>query len=92
MLFPLPPPASVIAVAGEDPVAGWDAAPGVALVSAAGELTGPKLRERFAEDNAPRWGFRVASGEALTFYFVENGLEVSAESAQQPEVAATPQP
>lgn len=89
-LFSLPPPASVIAVAGDDPVAGWDAAPGVALVTAAGELSGQKLRERFAGDNAPRWGFRVASGEALTFHFVEGGLEVAAESAQQPEIAATP--
>lgn len=91
-LFGAPPPASVIAIAGDDPVAGWSAAPGVALVASAGELSGPKLRERFAGANAPRWGFRVASGEALTFHFVENGLEVSAESAQQPEVAATPQP
>jgi hypothetical protein len=91
-LFSLPPPASVIAIAGDDPVAGWDAAPGVALVTAAGELSGPKLRERFARDNAPRWGFRVASGEALTFHFVEHGLEVSEESAQQPESAATPTP
>jgi hypothetical protein len=91
-LFSMPPPASIIAVAGDDPVAGWDAAPGVALVAAAGELSGPKLRERFAEDNAPRWGFRVASSEALTFHFVENGLEVAEESAQQPEIAATPQP
>lgn len=89
-LFGAPPPASVIAIAGDDPVAGWDAAPGVALVASAGELSGPKLRERFAENNAPRWGFRVASGEALTFHFVENGLEVSPESAQQPEIAATP--
>lgn len=91
-LFSVPPPASVIAVAGDAPVTGWDAAPGVALVTAAGELSGPKLRERFAGDNPPRWGFRVASGEALTFHFVENGLEVSEESAQQPDVAATPIP
>ncbi len=91
-LFPMTPPASVIAVAGDDPVAGWDAAPGVALVTPAGELSGPNLRERFAENNPPRWGFRVASGEALTFHFVENGLEVSGESAQEPEAAATPQP
>jgi hypothetical protein len=91
-LFSAPPPASVIAVAGDDPVAGWDAAPGVALVSAAGELSGPKLRERFTADNAPRWGFRVASGEALTFHFVANGLEVSPESAQEPEGVGTPVP
>ena len=91
-LFSAPPPASVIAVAGDDPVAGWDAAPGVALVTAAGELSGPKLRERFAADNAPRWGFRVASGEALTFHFVANGLEVSPESAQEPEGVGTPVP
>lgn len=89
-LFSLPPPASVIAVAGDDPVAGWDAAPGVALVMAAGELSGPKLRERFAADKPPQWGFRVASGEALTFHFVETGLAVSGESAQQPEIIATP--
>lgn len=91
-LFSVPPPASVIAIAGDDPVVGWDAAPGVALVAAAGELSGPDLRARFAEDNAPTWGFRVASGEALTFHFVENGLEVSGESAQVPEVGATPVP
>ena len=71
---------------------GWDAAPGVALVAAAGELNGPDLRARFAEDNAPTWGFRVASGEALTFHFVENGLEVSGESAQVPEGVGTPVP
>ena len=91
-LFSLPPPASVIAVAGDDPIQGWDATPGVALVVAAGKLDGPKVRERFAMDNAPRWGFRVANGEALTFLFVENGLAVSGESAQQPTVAATPMP
>ncbi len=91
-LFSMPPPASVVAIVGDDPVAGWDFAPGVALVAAAGELSGPKLRERFAADNAPRWGFRVASGEALTLHFVANGLEVAEESAQQLEVAATPQP
>jgi hypothetical protein len=91
-LFSIPPPASVIAVAGENPVAGWDNAPGVALVTAAGELSGPKLRERFASDNAPRWGFRVASGEALTFRFVDSGLAVSGESAQEPDVTATPIP
>lgn len=91
-LFPAPPPASVVAVAGKDPVAGWDVAPGVALVASAGELSGPKLRERFAGAHPPRWGFRVASGEALTFHFVDNGLEVSAESAQQPDAAATPHP
>ena len=91
-LFSQPPPASVVAIAGDDPVAGWDAAPGVALVTAADELTGPKLRERFAADNAPRWGFRVASGEALTFHFVENGLAVSGESVQQNDLAATPVP
>jgi hypothetical protein len=91
-LFSTPPPASVIAVAGDDPVAGWDTAPGVALVVAAGKLSGPNLRERFAEDNAPRWGFRVASGEALTFHFAESGLAVIGESAQQPEAAATPLP
>ena len=34
----------------------------------------------------------VASGEALTFHFVENGLEVAAEAAQQPEIVATPLP
>jgi hypothetical protein len=91
-LFPLAPPASVIAVVGDDPVEGWEAAPGVALVTAAGELTGPKLRQRLTEDNAPRWGFRVASGEALTFHFVENGLAVSGESAQQRQTSATPVP
>jgi len=91
-LFAAPPPASVVAVTGDGPVAGWNAAPGVALVASAGELTGPALRERFAGANAPRWGFRVASGEALTFHFVENGLEVAAEAAQQPEIVATPLP
>lgn len=91
-LFSASPPASVIAIAGDEPVAGWNAGPGVALVAAAGELSGPDLRERFAEDNAPRWGFRVAAGEAITFHFVENGLEVSGESAQAPEVVATPVP
>lgn len=91
-LFSIPPPASVIAVAGDDPIEGWNNSPGVALVAASGELSGPELRERFAGDHAPRWGFRVASGEALTFHFVESGLAVSGESAQQPEAAATPIP
>ena len=91
-LFSAPPPASIIAVVGDDPVAGWANAPGVALVAAADELSGPELRERFTGTHAPTWGFRVASGEALTFHFVENGLEVSGESAQQPEPAATPLP
>ena len=91
-LFSAPPPASVIAVAGDKPVAGWDNAPGVALVAAADGLSGPDLRERFAKPHSPMWGFRVASGEALTFHFVENGLEVAAEAAQQPEIVATPQP
>lgn len=92
-LFSAPPPASIIAIAGDDPVAGWDAAPGVALVAAAEELSGPHLRERLDAANAPRWGFRVASGEALTFHFVDSGLAVSGESAQQPAVQeATPRP
>ena len=91
-LFAAPPPASVIAVAGDDPVAAWNAAPGVALVAADSQLSGPKLRERFAAANAPQWGFRVASGEALTLHFVETGLKVAAESAQRPDAAATPQP
>lgn len=91
-LFAAPPPASIIAVAGGDPVVGWNAAPGVALVAAAENLSGPRLRERFAAANAPTWGFRVASGEALTFHFVPDGLAVSGESAQTPGSAATPQP
>lgn len=92
-LFAPPPPASVIAVAGGDPIAGWDAAPGAALVAASGELSGPDLRARFAEPSAPEWGFRVAGGEELVFHFTERGLEVSGESAQQPlPPAATPQP
>ncbi|MFT4036653.1 MAG: hypothetical protein QM692_00630 [Thermomicrobiales bacterium] len=91
-LFPPPPPASIIAVTGGDPVAGWDASPGAALVAASGELSGPDLRARFAKPNAPEWGFRVAGGEALVFYFTEKGLEVSGESAQQPAPpAASPQ-
>jgi hypothetical protein len=91
-LFPPSPPASVIAVTGSDPAAVWNTAPGIALVAPASKFSGPDLRELFAEDNAPAWGFRVASGEALTFHFVENGLEVSPESAQVPERIATPAP
>ena len=82
-LFPPDPGASVVAVSGDDPAAAWDHAPGVAFVANAGAIGGPEMRSAFRESRRPpEWGFRVFPGEALRLEFVEGGVELPSEPAQ----------
>ncbi len=82
-LFPPDPGASVLAVSGNDPVAAWHLSPAVAFVSNAGEIDGPEMRSAFGESRRPpEWGFRVFPGEALRLTFVEGGVDLPAEPAQ----------
>ena len=88
-LFP-PVPASVLVVSGDDPVAAWELAPAVVLVSNAESIGGPELRAAFSEEErGPRWGLRVFPGEALRLRFAPGGIEIPAEPAQQ--LTGTPQ-
>ena len=82
-LFPPVSEASVLAVSGDDPAAAWDASPAVAFVANAEAIGGPEMRSAFgASRRTPEWGFRVFPGEALRLRFVEGGVELPSEPAQ----------
>ncbi|MBW3633794.1 MAG: hypothetical protein KY456_12290 [Chloroflexi bacterium] len=82
-LFPPVPGASVLAVSGDDPAAAWDLSPAVGFVANAEAISGPEMRSAFAESRrTPEWGFRVFPGEALRLRFVEGGVELPSEPAQ----------
>jgi hypothetical protein len=81
-LFP-PQAASVLAIAGEDPIAGWELSPAVALVANSEAIDGPDLRSAFDQSpRQPQWGFRVFPGEALRLRFVPGGIALPSEPAQ----------
>jgi hypothetical protein len=80
-LFPPGPPAAVLAVSGHNPITGWDAAPAVALVANAGQVSGPDLRAAFAGSRRPpEWYGRVHEGEALRLRFVRDGIVLPADA------------
>jgi hypothetical protein len=82
-LFPPSAPAALLAIAGSDPAAAWDLDPAVGIVANAGAIDGPEMRSAFTESRRPpRWGFRVAPGEALRIRFVEGGVEIPSGTAQ----------
>ena len=65
-LFPPSDPAAVLVVAGNDPAAGWEMQPALALVAYSGAISGPEMRETFAgASRSPEWTVRVFPGEAL---------------------------
>jgi hypothetical protein len=77
-----PETASVLAVSGSDPVAGWQLSPAVALVANAEAIGDSDLRSAFEESpRPPTWGFRVSAGEALRLRFVPGGIELPSQSA-----------
>jgi hypothetical protein len=82
-LFPPAAPASVLAVSGQDPATAWNLGPAVALVANGDAISGPDMRTAFADGpRPPEWGFRVAPGEALRLRFVDGGIEIPSDSAQ----------
>ena len=91
-LFPPAPPASVLAVSGDDPIAAWEATPAVAMVMHADAMSGPEMRESLsAAARPPQWAFRVAPSEALRLHFVTGGVALPSASAQAHRLgAATP--
>jgi hypothetical protein len=90
------PLAAVVAVAGEEPVTGWELAPAVALVANASAIDGPDLRSAFAGGSrAPEWYGRVHRGEALRLRFVEEGIALPADAIQplaSPAASASSKP
>src|SRR5215217_1042990 len=88
-LFPPASAPSVLAVSGADPAAAWDLSPAVAFVANADVIDGPDMRAAFtASRRRPQWGYRVAPGEALRLKFVNGGVELPSEPAQ--DLAGTP--
>ena len=82
-LFPPVSGASVLVVSGDDPAAAWDLSPAVAFVANAEAISGPEMRSAFAESRRPpEWGVRVFPGEALRLTFVDGGVELPSEPAQ----------
>lgn len=83
-LFPPGPPAAAVVVSGANPAAAWDWSPAVALVANSEAISGPELRETFADTaRAPLWGVLVAPGEALRLRFIDDGLAMPSEPAQR---------
>ena len=83
-LFPPANPASVLVVAGDNPVEAWTLSPAPVLVTNANAIGGPDLRSAFAASaRSPDWGFRVFPGEALRLRFVPGAVEIPSESAHE---------
>jgi hypothetical protein len=96
-LFTRDEPAAILVVSGQDPAAAWKLFPAVALIANADAIAGPELRATISGSRQPpRWGFRVASGEALRVRFVPGGVELPTEPAQgstrTPATATLPRP
>jgi hypothetical protein len=95
-LFPPAQPASILVVSGNDPVAGWNLSPAVALVANADLIDGPDIRDTFgAAPRRPEWGYRVFPGEALNLKFVDGGIETPSDTAidlgsAAPQAATSP--
>lgn len=88
-LFPPGPPASVLAVSSGNPETAWSHHPAVAFVANSRAISGPEMRSAFAESrHPPAWGFLVAPGEALRMHFVDGGVALPFDRAQ--DLAGTP--
>ena len=88
-LFPPVGTPSVLAISGADPAAAWDLSPAIAFVANAEIIDGPEMRAAFSESRRPpRWGYRVAAGEALRLRFVAGGVELP--SAPAHDLSGTP--
>lgn len=81
--FPALEAASVLAVAGREPVAAWGAVPAEAFVAAGEAVEGREVRQAALEaDPAPRWSLRVHPGEVATLAFRPGGVELPGAMAQ----------
>ena len=88
-LFPPSEPASVLAVAGDEPLTGWRLSPAVALVITSDAIEGPELRSAFQElSRPPSPSFRVGAGETVRLRFVEGGIEILSPSDQEDPVVS----
>jgi hypothetical protein len=88
-LFPPDSPASVLVVSGAAAASAWGNSPAAAIVANGAVVSGSALREALgASPRPPRWAFLVHSGEALRLTFIEGGIEIPSEFAQ--DVAASP--
>jgi hypothetical protein len=95
-LFPPADPAAVLVVAGNDPAEAWETQPALALVTTSDAISGPAMRETFADaSRSPEWTVRVFPGEALRLRFVDGGVAIPSDAARKVEgtpVAATVTP
>jgi hypothetical protein len=82
-LFPPGDAASVVVIAGSDPVSGWELAPAAVLIANADAIAGSDLRDAFTGlGHGPAWWDRVHPGEALRLRFIPGGIELPADAMQ----------
>jgi hypothetical protein len=82
-LFPPDKPASVLVVSGPSAADAWGISPAASLVANGEEVSPTELREELAPSTRPpQWAFLVHSGEALRMRFIEGGVEIPSEFAQ----------
>lgn len=83
-LFPPGPPAAVLVVSGDDPVAALEASSAAALIANATAVEGSDLREESAGTrNPPQWTARVFPGDAVRLRFGGGGIELPADTMQR---------
>lgn len=82
LLFPPAPPASIVAVAGSNPLAFMPAGEGAVFVANADRIDGPELREALSTPKGDTvWTVRVHPGDAVRMVLTEDGVGVPAWAA-----------
>lgn len=82
--FPAIEAASVLVVAGEDPLASWEEVPAAVFVAAAEAVEGQEVRQAaVGAVDAPGWSVRVHPGEVASLAFGSGGVELAAGMAQR---------
>ncbi len=76
-LFPPAGPASIVAVAGSEPVVFMPAGDGAVFVANATQIGGPELREATsADESGMAWTVRVHPGDAVRLLLTTDGVDV----------------